>query len=243
LKKDAMGSLNIKPDPFQPARPRRRRRILIWLGVDLTVTIVIIGLLFYRPVAYKPLVLGVDGNDPQHVDRYLTYLSSELYNGAQTRRPFDLVVHEEGLNRAIGSQRWSDPAKDAEIRAPSVKISPEGVLLMGMVSLKGASFVVTIGIEPMIDDRGLLTLHVTTVKVGALNLTPVARLVAKRMYAQRLATVPVDTEDIRSQIAGALLDDKVFEPVFPVRDRQVRVESLKLQKGQIVLRFAPAGPR
>ena len=233
----------IKPDPVQPVRPRRRRRIWIWLGIDLTVGIVLIGLLFYRPTGYKPLVLGEDGNDPQHVDRYLTTLSQELYNGAQTRRPFDLVVLEEGINRAIGSQRWSDPAQDAEVRAPSVVFSPEDVVLMAIVSLKGASFVVTIGIEPKIDGQGLLRLHVITVKVGALNLTPVARLVAKRMYAQRLATVPVDTEDVRGRIAGALLDDKAFDPVFTVRNRQVRVESLKLQKGQIVLRFAPAGPR
>ena len=150
-------------------------------------------------------------------------------------------MHEEGINRAIGSQRWSEPAQDAEIRAPSVAFSPESVLLMGMVLLKGASFVVTIGIEPKIDAQGLLALHVTTVKVGALNLTLLARPVAKRMYAQRLATVPVDTEDIRSQIAGALLDNKAFDPVFSVRDRQVRVKSLTPQKGQIVVRFAPAG--
>jgi uncharacterized protein YpmS len=229
-----------EPHPVRPVRKRRRRRILIWLSLDLTVAIVLIGLLLHRPAAYKPMVSDADANDPQHVDRYLTSLSAELYNGAQTRRPFDLLVLEEGINRAIGSERWSDPLQDAAVSAFSVTFSPEGIVAMGTASLKGASFVVTIGIEPKIDPQGLLALHVTQVKVGALSLTPLARMMAKRMYAQRLATVPVDTEDIRTRIAAALLDDKALKPVLLVRNRWVRLESLQLQKGQILLRFGPS---
>ena len=238
-----MASAIPEPHPVRPVRKRRWRWILIWLSLDLAVAIVLIGLLLHRPAAYRPMVPGADANDPQHVDRYLTGLSAELYNGAQTRSPFDLLVLEEGINQAIASERWSDPLQDASISGFSVIFSPEGIVAMGTASLKGASFVVTIGIEPKIDPQGLLALHVTRVKVGALALTPLARMMAGRMYAQRLAAVPVDTEDIRTLIAGALLDDKAFEPVLLLRNRRVRLESLQLQKGQILLRFGPADGR
>ena len=96
----------------RPVRKRRWRRILIWLGVDLTVAAVLIGLLLYRPAAYNRAMSRSDGNDPGHVDRYFQVLSSEFYNGAQTRRPFDLVVPEEGINQAIAGQRYNTSAHD-----------------------------------------------------------------------------------------------------------------------------------
>jgi hypothetical protein len=110
---------------------------------------------------------------------------------------------------------------------------------MGQAELKGASLVVTVGVRPAVDDQGLLRLDVTKVKVGALGLTPVARMVAKRMYTQRLAEGPAVVDDLRTQIAAALLNDQPFEPVLMVRNRKVRLKSLELQRGQVVLRFVP----
>jgi hypothetical protein len=213
---------------------------LIWLGVDLIVAVLIIALLLHRPAAYKPVLATAEANDPDRVDSYLTHLSSELYNGAQTQAPFDLVVLEEGVNRAIGPRSWSDPSAEATFASPQVIFRPEGLTLMGRTRLKGASFVVTVGVRPSIDDQGLLRLDVASVKVGALGLTPVARMMASRMYSQRLVEGPVDTEDIRSQIAAALLNGQPFEPVLMVRNRRVRLKSVDLQKGQVVLRFVPA---
>jgi hypothetical protein len=64
--------------------------------------------------------------------------------------------------------------------------------------------------------------------------------VAKRMYAQRLAEGPAVVDDLRTQIAAALLNDQPFEPILMVRNRKVRLRSLELQRGQVVLRFVPA---
>jgi len=224
----------------RPVRKRRWRRILIWLGVDLAVAMVLIGLLAYRPAAYQRARVHADGEDPNHVDRTLQVLSSELYNGAQTRRPFDLVVPEEGINRALAGRRWSDPSGEAVFSALRTTFSAEGIVCMGTAGLKGASFVVTLGVDPEIDDQGRLALDVSAVKIGALSLTPLARLIGKRMYTQRLAQAPVDTQDIRAQVAGALLGGEQFDPVFAVGGRRVRLDSLELQEGRVRLRFRPA---
>ncbi len=237
--KDAMASSTEVVRTYVPPR-RRRRWLLIWLGVDLIVAILIVALLLHRPAAYKPVLATAEANDPDRVDSYLTHLSSGLYNGAQTQAPFDLVVIEEGINRAIGPQRWSDPAAEATFSRPQVVFRPQGLTLMGRAQLKGASCVVTVGITPRIDDQGLLRLDVASVKVGALGLTTLARMMGNRMYTQRLAEGPIDTEDIRSQIAAALLNGQAFEPVLMVRNRRVRLKSVELQEGQVVLRFVPA---
>jgi hypothetical protein len=221
--------------------PRRRRRwLLIWLGIDLVVAILVIALLLHRPAAYNPVLATGDANDPDRVDSYLTHLSSDLYNGAQTQVPFELIVLEDGINRTIGPHRWSDPAAEATFSSPQVMFGPQELTFMGRAQLKGASFVVTVGIKPRIDDQGLLRLDVAAVKVGALGLTMVARMMASRMYNQRMAEGPVDTEDVRSQIAAALLNGQPFEPVLTVRNRRVRLKSVDLQTGQLVLRFVPA---
>jgi hypothetical protein len=237
--KDAMASSTEVIRTYVPPR-RRRRWLVIWLGIDLIAAILIITLLLHRPAAYKPVLQTAEANDPDRVDSYLTHLSSDLYNGAQTQAPFDLVVLEEGINRAIGPHSWSDPAAETTFASPQVMFRPQGLTLMGRAQLKGASFVVTVGVKPRIDDQGLLTLDVASVKVGALGLTTLARVMAHRMYSQRLAEGPVDTEDIRPQIAAALLNGQPLEPVLTVRNRKVRLKSVDLQRGQVVLRFVPA---
>jgi hypothetical protein len=111
---------------------------------------------------------------------------------------------------------------------------------MGTVDAEGAELVVTIELAPTLDNEGLLSLDLKKVKVGAANITWPTKAIAKKMYLERLETVPVDTEDIRTKIAGALLNEEAFEPVFKVEDKWVRLKGLTLYEGQFVLRFVPA---
>jgi hypothetical protein len=121
-----------------------------------------------------------------------------------------------------------------------VLFAPGTIVLMGTANIKGAEFVITIELEPRIDQRKLLNLQVGKVKIGAMNITPLAKLIAKKMYADRLTAAPVDKEDWRAKIAAALLNDEPFDPVFPAEDKNVRLDSITIKQGQLILRLLPA---
>ncbi|MBA7621986.1 hypothetical protein ES703_29357 [subsurface metagenome] len=218
----------------------RYKKLTCWLLVDLTVAAVIFALLLYTPGLYKPA-----GNDPAgykkgQVHPYLTHLSSELYNGAQRGEPFELVVTQNGINEIITWSKWPKESEGIMFSAPAVLFVPGSIVLMGTAHIKGVEFIVTIAVEPRVDEQGLLNLQVAKVKIGAMNITPLAKMMAKKMYAQRLATVPVDTEALTTKIAGALLNDEPFKPVLRVENRKVRVEKITIAEEKSILHLVPA---
>jgi len=218
----------------------RYKKLICWLLVDLTVAAIIFALLLYTPGLYKP-----SGNNPTsykkgQVHPYLTHLSSELYNGAQRGEPFELVITQKGINEIITWSRWPKESEGIMFSAPAVLFVPGSIVLMGTAHIKGVEFIVTIALEPKIDEQGLLNLQVAKVKVGAMNITPLAKMMAKKMYVQRLATVPVDTEALTTKIAGTLLNDEPFEPVLRVENKKVRVEKITIAEEKLILHLVPA---
>ncbi len=218
----------------------RYKKLICWLLVDLIVAAVIFALLLYTPSLYKPV-----GNNPasykkEQVPPYLTHLSSELYNGAQRGEPFELVVTQKGINEIITWSKWPKESDGIMFSAPAVLFVPGSIVFMGTAHIKGVEFIVTIAVEPRVDEQGLLNLQVAKVKVGAMNITPLAKMMAKKMYAQRLATVPVDTEALQTKIAGSLLNDEPFEPALRVENKKVRVEKITVAEEKLTLHLVPA---
>ncbi len=205
-------------------------------------------LLFHKPAAYQPEQYGLHHRDPNQIGQYLPYIISEFYNGNQADKPFDLWIAEEPANQVIAGAEWEPQNKRTDywprylegilFQAPVIACEPNRVTLMGALELQGARLVVTIDIVPNFDANDLLTLHVAAVKIGALNITPVARLMARQMYQQRLEQGPV-FDDIRTHIAASLLNDQPFEPVFPMDGRQIRLADIKLERDRLRLRFSP----
>ena len=218
----------------------RYKKLVCWLLVDLTVAAVIFALLVYTPGLYNP-----EGNDPASYNKgqvhpYLTHLSSEFYNGTQRGEPFELVVAQKEINEIITSSRWPKESEGIMFSAPAVLFVPGSIVLMGTAHIKGVEFIVTIALEPRVDEQELLNLQVAKVKIGAMNITPLARMMAKRMYAQRLAAVPIDTEALQTKIAGALLNDEPFKPVFKVEGKKVWVEKITIAEEKLTLHLVPA---
>ena len=91
-------------------------------------------------------------------------------------------------------------------------------------------------------DEGLLSIGVETVKIGAMNITPLAKMIARQKYQEYLETVPTDTTDIRAQLAAALLNEESFEPVFEVEDKWVRLKTISIVPGKLAVHFVPAQP-
>jgi hypothetical protein len=227
----------------QIRKRQRYKRLICWLLIDLAVAVTILMLLLYKPSRYDPLEGAAADHRQGQVSPYLTRLSSQYYNGAQRRTAFELVVTEEGINQAITGSDWPVESEGIWFYAPAVLFTPGTIVLMGTANIKGAEFVVTIELEPTIDQQKLLNLQVATIKIGAMNITPLARLIAKKMYADRFAAVPVDAEDWRAKIAAALLSDQPFDPVFPAEDKNVRLDRVTVEQGRLILRFVPVSQR
>lgn len=217
----------------------RLRKLACWLVVDLAVTAVIIGLLLHRPGRYKPL--ANDSFKPGQVSPYLTHLSSEIYNGAQLREPFEVVVTQEAINDMIARGDWPKEYEGVMLYAPAAVLDAGTIAFMGTANVKGMEFVVTIELKPKIDERRLLNLEVAKLKIGAMNITLLAKMIAKKMYAEQVDSVAVDRDAWQTKIAASLLNEEAFEPVFPTGDKdiRVRVEKASVQKERLVLRLIP----
>jgi len=220
---------------------RRTKKLLCWLFVDLIVAATIIGLLLHRPGSYDPADFDSASYESGQVSPYLTHeLSPQIYNGAQREEPFDLIITQEGINEIVAGWGWPKMSQGVMLHSPAVLFRTGSVLLMGTADLKGAEFIITIKIEPEIDPEGMLTFRVTKVKVGAMNITPLARITAERMYAQKIAGLPIDREAFQTKIVESLLNGAPFEPVFKVDGRKLRIKTIVVQKQRLVARLVPA---
>lgn len=214
---------------------KRKFKKRYWLLVDLAVLVIFLVLLLYKPAGYKPF--GPDYRKGS-VHSYLTYLSSEIYNGVQLQEAFEVVVPEKKINESIAD--WSEITEDLILSAPAVRFTPGNIKIMATAVFRGVEFVVTAGLEPEIDENGLLNLNLKKVKIGAMNITYPARVLARKKYAQQLKNTPVNKEHWRTKIAGSLLYDEPFDPVFSAEDKKARFEQISIQKEKLILRIAPA---
>ncbi len=219
----------------------RFKKLVIWLLVDLAVAAIIFALLLYRPGRYKPIDLDSGNHKRNQVSPYLTHDLGPAFNkGVQYRKPFELVVTQKGINDIITRGNWPMESEGVLLYAPAALFVPGTVVLMGTADVKGVEFIITIELEPKIDEQGLLNLEVAKVKVGAMNITPLAKMMAKKMYTQRLAAIPIDKEAVQTKIVASLLTDEPFEPVFRVDDKKVRIEKIAVAKEKLLLRLVPA---
>jgi len=219
----------------------RRKKLVLWLLIDLAVAAVVFALLVYRPGRYDPADFDSYGHEQGQVSPYLTHeLSPQVYNNSQRGEPFDLVVTQSGVNEIVAGLGWPKFSEGVMLYAPSVLFVPGSVVLMITANVKGVELIITIELEPKIDERKLLNLHVAKVKVGAVNITPLARMMAKKMYTERLAVLSVDTEALQTKIVASLLNEEAFEPVFSVEDNKVRVEKITIHKEKLTARLVPA---
>ncbi|MGA1980445.1 MAG: hypothetical protein ABSG99_07805 [Sedimentisphaerales bacterium] len=210
--------------------------LLTVLAVVSAVVVVVFALLLHRPSFYKPLDLA----HSKEVSLYLTNeLLPELYNGAQLQEPFNLVVTQSGINDIVARFDWPKEFGGIRFSAPMVFFAPDSIVLMGMVSLEGAEFVVTVIARPNLDAKGLLNLQVVSVKIGAVDITPLAGVLAGRIYQQQFGSAGAATEDFWARTAASLVNGKPFEPVFKIEDKKVRVEKITIEQKKLTIRLVP----
>jgi uncharacterized protein YpmS len=225
---------------LQIRKKARRKKLIRWLLIDIAVAAIVFTMLLYRPGRYKPVDPG--SYKRGEVSPYLTNeLSPGIYNGAQRVEPFDVIITQEGLNDIIARGNWPMESEGVLLYAPAALFIPGRLVLMGTADAKGVKFVVTIELEPKIDEEGLLNLQIAKVKVGAMNITPLAKIIGQKMYMQRISGLEIDSNAIQTKIAASLLTDEPFEPVFSIDDKKkVRIEKITIENEKLLAHLVPA---
>lgn len=219
----------------------KRKKLLFWLLVDSTVAVVVIILLLYRPGRYNPVDYDSYGYEQGQVSPYLTHeLSPNLYNNSQRGEPFELIITQDGVNEIVAGLGWPKYSEGVMLYAPAVLFVPGTIVLMGTADVKGVELVITIELEPMINKQKMLNLHVAKVKIGAVNVTWPARMMGKKMYAERLGMLAVDTEALQTKIVASLLNEEAFDPVFRIEKNKIRIEKITVDKEKLIARLIPA---
>jgi hypothetical protein len=114
------------------------------------------------------------------------------------------------------------------------------LILMAAVKIAKIPTVVTVSFKPELDEKGLLRLNLQHVTAGILNITPLARAITSVAIRNELEDATKEDnmrwlEDLRD----ALLENKAYDPIFPVYEDSIRVEEVELVKGQLTLLFTP----
>ena len=217
----------------------RRRKLRYWLIIDFTVAFVVIALLLYKPGHYNPTNSNPGISEDNEVSPYLTRLSSEIYNATQIGDPFEITITQEAINDIITQANWPIESEGILLYAPAALFIPEMIVLMGTADFKGVELIITIELSPQIDGEGLINLNVEKVKIGAMNITPLAKITAKKMYAHRLATVPIDRYSLQTQIAASLLNNEPFNPVFKIDHKKIRLNKIIIEDEKLTAYLTP----
>jgi len=216
---------------------KRTRRIRYWVLAELAVLAIILFLFLHRPCSYNPPGPVNNGT----VSTYLTHeLLADFYNNVQLDKPFDLIVEQDGIADIIAHKNWPWQCEGFTFDSLLITFEPGKIVLMCTVRPKGVRVVVTVVLVPSIDENGLLHLQVEAIKIGLVNITYFARILAERMYAKRLAKGGIDSDDWRAKIAAALLGNKPVEPVFDIEAKKVRIKKIRILKGRLIIGFIPA---
>ncbi len=223
--------------PSTSKRQRRLKKLAFWLFIDLAVTLLVIALLLHRPGGYNPSARGP--YDPDEVHPYWLKLSSQFYNGVQRGNPFEIVVRQEPLNEAVAQADWPKEAEGVMLYAPAVVFEPNNVVLMGTADIEGVKLIVTVEIAPYIDETGFFHLDVATVKVGAVNVTPLAKMMAKKNYHERVGPEGIETDNLLNTVIISLLTGQSFDPVVLAEDRRARLTTCTVGQQTLTLHFFP----
>ena len=226
------------------AKRNKKKRIvkkifLLCCAVTAGLIILLLLMFVHRPEYYNPL--GVKNGE--EVNPYFThYLAPEFYNNIQLDEPFELIVPQKELNEMITDGatlnfQWPVKLNGASFDAPAVIFMQDKIVLMGKVVFAGVSFVVTIIAEPVMDEQGFIVLNIRQVRVGTVNVTPIAAMLADRIFAKKIQKH--EDDDWIKGLSAACLSNTPYEPVFECNEIKVRIVDLKIVDSKLTLRFQP----
>jgi hypothetical protein len=99
--------------------------------------------------------------------------------------------------------------------------------------------VATIELNPTINPLGQLNLHISSVTLGAVNVTAVAKLIGDKAYSNWLSSTGTEPNNIAARICRSLLNDEPFEPIFEIGDKTLRVSKMEVATKKITALLTP----
>jgi uncharacterized protein YpmS len=227
--------LDTEPQTETKKKPAKRLRKRFWILLDLGILFIFLSLLFYRPFVYKEPKYQTSNQ----VGGHWTKLSSQIYNNAQLARPFEIQINQEEVNRMVLDSGWPKASGSISFSSPEVFLKPGQIILIGTAAFEEVKFFVTVAGRPEINESGKLNLKVTKLKVGALNVTLIARIMAQRSYSKAFSDTAINKDDTGAKILASLLNNEPFEPVFIVEDKKVRISAINILEEKIIIDFVP----
>ncbi|AQT67668.1 hypothetical protein STSP2_00816 [Anaerohalosphaera lusitana] len=231
----------------KPAPKQRKHPILRYSFIAVLLLVIASAsgflLLTWQSDKYEPA-------PPRRTERVSTFLTHDIaetwYNSVQNGKPFELIVQQKNINDVIANEsqlgfKWPIELDGAQISTPAVLFEPGQVTLMAPVQIGKVPVMISILSKPRVDDEGLLTLNVESVKAGMVNITPLARKFASGMIKKQLESTDLGPEEAwLTDIADALLDNKPIEPCWPSHDDyMVRLLKTDIADQQMQLEFDP----
>lgn len=204
--------------------------------------IVVIGAGIFVLLLHKPAdFVQPEPIKDNQVSKYLTHvLSRDLYNGAQREEPFELVVSQEGINDIVARFKWPQEFSGVSISVPEIVFEPGTIVLRGMISSAQLELLITVSGTAFTNEDGQLNLVVRNIKVGALNVTVLAKAVAQSLYENEMANRELKPDRGSDKIFAAILEGKPFDPVLEIEDKRVRIDVVDIAQGRITLYMVPA---
>ncbi len=213
------------------------------------IAVVVLFLLTSSPNRYEPANAQTVNGEQSEVNSYLTHqLAPAFFNGMQTGEPFDITVEQERINELIADNetlenmfgfRWPVVfAEDVSVSDPSTAFYPGRIDIMALVRLKSPALIATLTMKPVIDEDGMLVVNIDKVKAGRINITPLAKTIARYVINDYLESDP-NNADLRT-VSAVCLDNKPVEPIFPAENgKYVKITAIKTEDEKCTLTFEP----
>lgn len=220
----------------------KSKRLFVSIAFFLLSVIVILLLLWrmllYAPPAYKPAA----PDNPEQVSPYLTHrLVPDFYNNIQLDDPFNILIEQQGLNDIVARLDWPLDAGFAVVQTPAAVFADGQIQLMAQMDFGKMPLVTTITLNPVLDDNGMFMLNLSGVKMGAVNITPLAKSLIVEFIDSELNSAPENYDYTwLENIKNAVLDNTPFDPIFPVDSiKSVRLSGIDLADEKLTILLTP----
>jgi uncharacterized protein YpmS len=226
----------MKKDLEKVKKIKRLKYILPVILIVLIVFMSALVLIGRRPPYYAPLRL----NDKNLISPYLTgQILPTVYNNSQLGKPFELVITQDGLNDIVARLPQPIALHNVNLTDPQVILSPMQITLMATVKIKPLNPILTIELNPYINQHGLLNLCVNRVMLGSADITTIAMSIGNKAYSNWLYSTGTDPNDIAAQICRSLLNNEPFEPTFEVGDTTLHITKFDTAAKKITVLLTP----